>query len=79
MRPLWTYWRWWLWAYRSAADGWYVTVLGWRFHVVPDGRAGQCRAAEPPPPTYGGIDLSAHDWWQDDRGVIHCPPPSQWF
>ena len=36
MRPLWTYWRWWFWAYRSAAGGWWVTVLGKGRHINGD-------------------------------------------
>jgi hypothetical protein len=32
-RPLWTYWRWWFWAYRSAAGGWYVVIFGKGHHL----------------------------------------------
>lgn len=33
MRPLWMYWRWWLWCYPSAAGGWYIHCCGHGFHV----------------------------------------------
>lgn len=33
-RPMWTYWRWWFWAYRSAAGGWYVWLCGRGHHLA---------------------------------------------
>jgi hypothetical protein len=40
MWPWWTYRRWWLCWYPSAAGGYYCVVLGWRFLIKPDGRVG---------------------------------------
>lgn len=32
-RPLWTYWRWWFWIYKSAAGGYYMHVMGKGYHL----------------------------------------------
>lgn len=35
-----TYWRWWIWIYKSAAGGYYLTLFGRRFYIKPDDRVG---------------------------------------